>query len=152
MRTQILCLSLHYRKRTGRCWKWSWTSCRGHCSTKFCCSRRRAVWTSCAPPSAAWYKQTHTLCLHGCLLNPQCIDSFLCGAERAPLVLSGLMNVCECLQVTDRLISERLKKTPEGFSRTEVQLAVVPVLTAITSYHNYLEQSRQVLTTLPHLC
>lgn len=49
-----------------------------------------------------------------------------------------------CLQVTDRLISERLKKTPEGFSRTDVQLAVVPVLTAITSYHNYLEQSRQV--------
>uniref|UniRef100_A0A3Q3GMH6 TSC complex subunit 2 n=1 Tax=Kryptolebias marmoratus TaxID=37003 RepID=A0A3Q3GMH6_KRYMA len=32
---------------------------------------------------------------------------------------------------------------PEGFSRTDVQLAVVPVLTAITSYHNYLEQSRQ---------
>lgn len=48
-----------------------------------------------------------------------------------------------CCMVTDRLISERLKKTPEGFSRTEVQLAVVPVLTAITSYHNYLEQSRQ---------
>ncbi|CAL9700618.1 unnamed protein product [Knipowitschia caucasica] len=48
-----------------------------------------------------------------------------------------------CTMVTDRLISERLKKTPEGFSRTDVQLAVVPVLTAITSYHNYLEQSRQ---------
>ncbi|XP_054636300.1 tuberin isoform X5 [Dunckerocampus dactyliophorus] len=48
-----------------------------------------------------------------------------------------------CFMVTDRLISERLKKTPEGFSRTDVQLAVVPVLTAITSYHNYLEQSRQ---------
>ncbi|XP_061576653.1 tuberin isoform X4 [Cololabis saira] len=48
-----------------------------------------------------------------------------------------------CSMVTDRLISERLKKTPEGFSRTDVQLAVVPVLTAITSYHNYLEQSRQ---------
>ncbi|XP_030279338.1 tuberin isoform X1 [Sparus aurata] len=48
-----------------------------------------------------------------------------------------------CCMVTDRLISERLKKTPEGFSRTDVQLAVVPVLTAITSYHNYLEQSRQ---------
>lgn len=46
--------------------------------------------------------------------------------------------------MTDRLISERLKKTPEGFSRTDVQLAVIPVLTAITSYHNYLEQSRQV--------
>ncbi|KAM7393868.1 hypothetical protein PAMP_020705 [Pampus punctatissimus] len=50
----------------------------------------------------------------------------------------------QCLKmVMDRQISERLKKTPEGFSRTDVQLAVVPVLTAITSYHNYLEQSRQ---------
>ncbi|XP_036829665.1 tuberin isoform X2 [Oncorhynchus mykiss] len=48
-----------------------------------------------------------------------------------------------CSMVTDRLISERLKKTPDGFSRTDVQLAVVPVLTAITSYHNYLEQARQ---------
>ncbi|KAM7418767.1 hypothetical protein PAMA_016070 [Pampus argenteus] len=48
-----------------------------------------------------------------------------------------------CCMVMDRLISERLKKTPEGFSRTDVQLAVVPVLTAITSYHNHLEQSRQ---------
>ncbi|GAA6220192.1 tuberin [Lates japonicus] len=48
-----------------------------------------------------------------------------------------------CCMVTDRLISDRLKKTPEGFSRTDVQLAVVPVLTAITSYHSYLEQSRQ---------
>uniref|UniRef100_A0AAY4E965 Tuberin n=1 Tax=Denticeps clupeoides TaxID=299321 RepID=A0AAY4E965_9TELE len=45
--------------------------------------------------------------------------------------------------VTDRLISERLKKTPDGFSRTDVQLGVVPVLTALASYHNYLEQSRQ---------
>ncbi|XP_060716149.1 tuberin isoform X2 [Tachysurus vachellii] len=48
-----------------------------------------------------------------------------------------------CSMVTDRLISERLKRTPDGFSRTEVQLAVVPVLTALTSYHSYLEQSRQ---------
>uniref|UniRef100_A0A8C5E2T3 Tuberin-like n=1 Tax=Gouania willdenowi TaxID=441366 RepID=A0A8C5E2T3_GOUWI len=48
-----------------------------------------------------------------------------------------------CSTLCYRLISERLKKTPEGFSRTDVQLAVVPVLTAITSYHSYLEQSRQ---------
>uniref|UniRef100_A0A3Q1CEM9 Tuberin n=1 Tax=Amphiprion ocellaris TaxID=80972 RepID=A0A3Q1CEM9_AMPOC len=48
-----------------------------------------------------------------------------------------------CSTLCYRLISERLKKTPDGFSRTDVQLAVVPVLTAITSYHNYLEQSRQ---------
>ncbi|CAL8240107.1 unnamed protein product, partial [Gadus morhua 'NCC'] len=44
-----------------------------------------------------------------------------------------------CSMVTLGLTSERLKKTPDGFSRTDVQLAVVPVLTAITSYHNYLE-------------
>ncbi|TSK18061.1 Tuberin [Bagarius yarrelli] len=50
----------------------------------------------------------------------------------------------QCLKmVTDRLISERLKRTPDGFSRTDVQLSVVPVLTALTSYHSYLEQSRQ---------
>ncbi|XP_053085916.1 tuberin isoform X3 [Pangasianodon hypophthalmus] len=48
-----------------------------------------------------------------------------------------------CSMVTDRLISERLKRTPDGFSRTDVQLAVVPVLTALTSYHSYLEQSKQ---------
>ncbi|KAK1803071.1 hypothetical protein P4O66_021606 [Electrophorus voltai] len=48
-----------------------------------------------------------------------------------------------CSMVTDRLISERLKRTPDGFSRTDVQLAVVPVLTTLTSYHSYLEQSRQ---------
>ncbi|XP_052411578.1 tuberin isoform X22 [Carassius gibelio] len=48
-----------------------------------------------------------------------------------------------CSTVSDRLISERLKKTPDGFSLTDVQLAVVPVLTALTSYHSHLEQSRQ---------
>uniref|UniRef100_W5M5G2 Tuberin n=1 Tax=Lepisosteus oculatus TaxID=7918 RepID=W5M5G2_LEPOC len=48
-----------------------------------------------------------------------------------------------CSMVTDRLISERLHRTPEGFSRTDVQLSVVPVLTALTSYHSYLEQPRQ---------
>ncbi|KAM8842478.1 tuberin isoform 1-T2 [Synchiropus picturatus] len=48
-----------------------------------------------------------------------------------------------CFMVTDRLISERLKKIPDGFSRTDVQLAVLPVLTAITSYHSYLDQARQ---------
>lgn len=49
--------------------------------------------------------------------------------------------------MTDRLISERLRKTPDGFARMDVQLAVVPVLTALTSYHSYLEQSRQVRHT-----
>ncbi|KAJ8283454.1 hypothetical protein COCON_G00023040 [Conger conger] len=48
-----------------------------------------------------------------------------------------------CTMVTDRQISERLRKTPDGFARMDVQLAVVPVLTALTSYHSYLEQPRQ---------
>ncbi|XP_034043215.1 tuberin [Thalassophryne amazonica] len=48
-----------------------------------------------------------------------------------------------CCMVTDRLVPERLRKAPDGFSRTDVQLAVVPVLTAITSYHSDLDQSRQ---------
>nr|XP_057925412.1 tuberin isoform X1 [Doryrhamphus excisus] len=56
----------------------------------------------------------------------------------SPCSLDQLCSTLCCM-----VISERLKKTPEGFSRTDVQLAVVPVLTAITSYHNYLEQSRQ---------
>ncbi|XP_063058708.1 tuberin [Engraulis encrasicolus] len=48
-----------------------------------------------------------------------------------------------CSMVTDRMIGERLKRAPDGFARTDVQLAVVPVLTALTSYHSYLEQPRQ---------
>uniref|UniRef100_A0A3Q0RWB6 Tuberin n=1 Tax=Amphilophus citrinellus TaxID=61819 RepID=A0A3Q0RWB6_AMPCI len=60
------------------------------------------------------------------------------------LLLTSPCNLDQlCSTLCYRLISERLKKTPEGFSRTDVQLAVIPVLTAITSYHNYLEQSRQ---------
>ncbi|GAB5583199.1 tuberin isoform X5 [Prionailurus iriomotensis] len=38
---------------------------------------------------------------------------------------------------------ERLRGTPEGFSRTDLHLAVVPVLTALISYHNYLDKARQ---------
>ncbi|XP_073755780.1 tuberin isoform X6 [Callorhinus ursinus] len=38
---------------------------------------------------------------------------------------------------------ERLRGTPEGFSRTDLHLAVVPVLTALISYHNYLDKTRQ---------
>ncbi|XP_056136184.1 tuberin isoform X2 [Lampris incognitus] len=60
----------------------------------------------------------------------------------SPCSLDQLCSVL-CSMVTDRLITDRLRKTPDGFSRTDVQLAVVPVLTTITSYHNYLEQSRQ---------
>ncbi|XP_067859557.1 tuberin isoform X3 [Heptranchias perlo] len=48
-----------------------------------------------------------------------------------------------CSMVTDRQLAERLRNTPDGFSRTDVQLAVVPVLTVITSYHVYLDQTKQ---------
>uniref|UniRef100_A0A4W3IMJ5 Tuberin n=1 Tax=Callorhinchus milii TaxID=7868 RepID=A0A4W3IMJ5_CALMI len=41
------------------------------------------------------------------------------------------------------MVIKRLHHTPDGFSRTDVQLAAVPVLTAITSYHGYLDQARQ---------
>uniref|UniRef100_A0A3B4TCB4 Tuberin n=1 Tax=Seriola dumerili TaxID=41447 RepID=A0A3B4TCB4_SERDU len=59
----------------------------------------------------------------------------------SPCSLDQLCSTLCCMVPQTK--THRLKKTPEGFSRTDVQLAVVPVLTAITSYHNYLEQSRQ---------
>ncbi|XP_051765578.1 tuberin isoform X4 [Ctenopharyngodon idella] len=76
------------------------------------------------------------------------LDKMSCTIQYKVLILTSPCNIdhlCStlCSMVTDRLISERLKKTPDGFSLTDVQLAVVPVLTAITSYHSYLEQSRQ---------
>ncbi|PIO24168.1 hypothetical protein AB205_0168270, partial [Aquarana catesbeiana] len=45
--------------------------------------------------------------------------------------------------LSDRSASDRLYNTPEGFNRTELQLAVVPVLTALTSYHQYLDITKQ---------
>ncbi|CAM4470418.1 unnamed protein product [Leuciscus chuanchicus] len=76
------------------------------------------------------------------------LDKMSCTIQYKVLILSSpcsIDHMCStlCSMVTDRLISERLKKTPDGFSLTDVQLAVVPVLTALTSYHSYLEQSRQ---------
>uniref|UniRef100_A0A673G1W9 Tuberin n=1 Tax=Sinocyclocheilus rhinocerous TaxID=307959 RepID=A0A673G1W9_9TELE len=76
------------------------------------------------------------------------LDKMSCTIQYKVLVLTSPCNIdhlCStlCSMVTDRLISERLKKTPDGFSLTDVQLAAVPVLTALTSYHSYLEQSRQ---------
>ncbi|NXL42569.1 TSC2 protein, partial [Podilymbus podiceps] len=41
------------------------------------------------------------------------------------------------------ITTDRLHGTPEGFSRTDLHLAVVPVLTALISYHNYLEKAKQ---------
>ncbi|XP_067296889.1 tuberin isoform X1 [Pseudorasbora parva] len=76
------------------------------------------------------------------------LDKMSCTIQYKVLILTSPCNIdhlCStlCSMVTDRLISERLKKTPDGFSLTDVQLAVVPVLTALTSYHSYLDQSRQ---------
>uniref|UniRef100_A0A4W3I3C5 Tuberin n=1 Tax=Callorhinchus milii TaxID=7868 RepID=A0A4W3I3C5_CALMI len=48
-----------------------------------------------------------------------------------------------CSMVISTSQNTRLHHTPDGFSRTDVQLAAVPVLTAITSYHGYLDQARQ---------
>lgn len=47
-------------------------------------------------------------------------------------------------QLSDPKTLERLRGTPEGFSRTDLHLAVVPVLTALISYHNYLDKTKQV--------
>ncbi|XP_031209723.1 tuberin isoform X3 [Mastomys coucha] len=49
--------------------------------------------------------------------------------------------LCSMLSAPKTL--ERLRGTPEGFSRTDLHLAVVPVLTALISYHNYLDKTRQ---------
>ncbi|XP_064529480.1 tuberin isoform X1 [Pseudopipra pipra] len=45
--------------------------------------------------------------------------------------------------LTDKKTTDRLHGTPEGFSRTDLHLAVVPVLTALISYHNYLDKAKQ---------
>ncbi|XP_072610136.1 tuberin isoform X7 [Vulpes vulpes] len=48
-----------------------------------------------------------------------------------------------CSMLSGPRTLERLRGTPEGFSRTDLHLAVVPVLTALISYHNYLDKTRQ---------
>ncbi|XP_057384781.1 tuberin isoform X7 [Balaenoptera acutorostrata] len=48
-----------------------------------------------------------------------------------------------CSMLSGPKTLERLRSTPEGFSRTDLHLAVVPVLTALISYHNYLDKTRQ---------
>ncbi|XP_053326984.1 tuberin isoform X2 [Spea bombifrons] len=64
------------------------------------------------------------------------------------LILSSPCNIDQlsallCTMLTDRNASDRLHNTPEGFSRTDLQLAVVPVLTALTSYHPNLDTLKQ---------
>ncbi|XP_062956830.1 tuberin isoform X4 [Cynocephalus volans] len=48
-----------------------------------------------------------------------------------------------CSMLSGPKTLERLRGTPEGFSRTDLHLAVVPVLTALISYHNYLDKTKQ---------
>ncbi|XP_054850623.1 tuberin isoform X2 [Eublepharis macularius] len=48
-----------------------------------------------------------------------------------------------CSMLTDKKMTERLRGTPEGFSRNDLHLAVVPVLTALISYHSYLDKTKQ---------
>ncbi|XP_075755960.1 tuberin isoform X2 [Pelodiscus sinensis] len=48
-----------------------------------------------------------------------------------------------CSMLTDKKTTERLHGTPDGFSRNDLHLAVVPVLTALISYHNYLDKTKQ---------
>ncbi|XP_062999155.1 tuberin isoform X2 [Elgaria multicarinata webbii] len=48
-----------------------------------------------------------------------------------------------CNMLTDKKMTERLRGIPEGLSRNDLHLAVVPVLTALISYHSYLDKSKQ---------
>ncbi|XP_027626788.1 tuberin [Tupaia chinensis] len=48
-----------------------------------------------------------------------------------------------CAMLSGPKTLERLRGTPEGFSRTDLHLAVVPVLTALISYHSYLDKTKQ---------
>ncbi|XP_069503431.1 tuberin isoform X2 [Ambystoma mexicanum] len=56
-----------------------------------------------------------------------------------------LDNLCIalCAMLGDRKFQERVFNPPEVVSRTDLQLAVVPVLTALSSYHTYLDTTRQ---------
>ncbi|NXJ85892.1 TSC2 protein, partial [Trogon melanurus] len=64
---------------------------------------------------------------------------FLTSPCNIDLLASALSYmVMPCTPTTDRLHG-----TPEGFSRTDLHLAVVPVLTALISYHNYLDKAKQ---------
>ncbi|XP_060642483.2 tuberin isoform X5 [Anolis sagrei] len=48
-----------------------------------------------------------------------------------------------CNMLTDKKMTERLRGIPEGLSRNDLHLAVVPVLTALISYHSYLDKTKQ---------
>ncbi|KAM6320345.1 tuberin isoform 3-T3 [Podargus strigoides] len=60
----------------------------------------------------------------------------------SPCNIDLLASALSCM-LTDKKTTDRLHGTPEGFSRTDLHLAVVPVLTALISYHNYLDKAKQ---------
>ncbi|NXY87627.1 TSC2 protein, partial [Alcedo cyanopectus] len=68
---------------------------------------------------------------------------FLTSPCNIDLLASALSYMCVMCQLTDKKTTDRLHGTPEGFSRTDLHLAVVPVLTALISYHNYLDKAKQ---------
>uniref|UniRef100_A0A9J7WYA4 Tuberin n=1 Tax=Cyprinus carpio carpio TaxID=630221 RepID=A0A9J7WYA4_CYPCA len=71
------------------------------------------------------------------------LDKMSCTIQYKVLIRTSPCNIDHLCSTLSGENTSRLKKTPDGFSLTDVQLAVVPVLTALTSYHSYLEQSRQ---------
>ncbi|NXW85360.1 TSC2 protein, partial [Alopecoenas beccarii] len=69
---------------------------------------------------------------------------FLTSPCNIDLLASALSYmVMPCALLTYKKTTDRLHGTPEGFSRTDLHLAVVPVLTALISYHNYLDKAKQ---------
>ncbi|XP_032086044.1 LOW QUALITY PROTEIN: tuberin [Thamnophis elegans] len=48
-----------------------------------------------------------------------------------------------CSMLTDKKMTERLQDVSEGLSRNDLHQAVVPVLTALISYHSYLDKTKQ---------
>uniref|UniRef100_A0A8C6XMY8 Tuberin n=1 Tax=Naja naja TaxID=35670 RepID=A0A8C6XMY8_NAJNA len=48
-----------------------------------------------------------------------------------------------CSMLTDKKMTERLRDASEGLSKNDLHQAVVPVLTALISYHSYLDKTKQ---------
>ncbi|XP_029433255.1 tuberin isoform X4 [Rhinatrema bivittatum] len=66
-----------------------------------------------------------------------------CDINQLSASLCAMSHEVLSFQLADRKIGERLHNSPDGFSRTDIQLAVVPVLTALTSYHSFLDVVKQ---------
>ncbi|NXG34572.1 TSC2 protein, partial [Dromaius novaehollandiae] len=61
----------------------------------------------------------------------------------SPCNIDLLASALSYMVIPYKKTTDRLHGTPEGFSRTDLHLAVVPVLTALISYHNYLDKAKQ---------